>query len=144
MTSRSRSISGLRVWIHQRTKVVGRAYYRRAEQLQLGQFELMSFRRLLSANRGEIAIRVIEAASELELGTVTIFSEDDARSLHVARAEITMSRRIPAIDSEIGRPDVASFPADDRNRHRRNNSNRVFEFIGAGSIKYLFVIQCRK
>lgn len=47
----------------------------------------MSFKRLLIANRGEIAIRVIEAASELELGTVAIFSADDARSLHVARAD---------------------------------------------------------
>ena len=47
----------------------------------------MSFKRLLIANRGEIAIRVMEAASELELNTVAIFSEDDARSLHVARAD---------------------------------------------------------
>jgi acetyl/propionyl-CoA carboxylase alpha subunit/acetyl-CoA carboxylase carboxyltransferase component len=47
----------------------------------------MSFKRLLIANRGEIAIRVMEAASELELRTVAIFSEDDARSLHVARAD---------------------------------------------------------
>ncbi len=47
----------------------------------------MSFKRLLIANRGEIAIRVMEAASELELRTVAIFSEDDARSLHVVRAD---------------------------------------------------------
>jgi len=47
----------------------------------------MSFKRLLIANRGEIAIRVMEAASELELSTVAIFSEDDARSLHVVRAD---------------------------------------------------------
>ena len=45
----------------------------------------MSFKRLLIANRGEIAIRVMEAASALELGTVALFSEDDARSLHVVR-----------------------------------------------------------
>jgi acetyl/propionyl-CoA carboxylase alpha subunit/acetyl-CoA carboxylase carboxyltransferase component len=47
----------------------------------------MSFKRLLIANRGEIAIRVMEAASELEISTVAIFSEDDARSLHVVRAD---------------------------------------------------------
>lgn len=44
-------------------------------------------RRLLIANRGEIAIRVTEAAAELGLTTVAIFSEDDAKSLHVIRAD---------------------------------------------------------
>jgi acetyl/propionyl-CoA carboxylase alpha subunit/acetyl-CoA carboxylase carboxyltransferase component len=44
-------------------------------------------KRLLVANRGEIAIRVTEAAAELGLTTVAIFSEDDAKSLHVIRAD---------------------------------------------------------
>jgi len=44
-------------------------------------------KRLLIANRGEIAIRVIEAAAELGLTTVALFSEDDAKSLHVIRAD---------------------------------------------------------
>ncbi len=42
---------------------------------------------LLIANRGEIAIRVMEAAAGLGIRTVTIFSEDDANSLHVIRAD---------------------------------------------------------
>jgi acetyl/propionyl-CoA carboxylase alpha subunit/acetyl-CoA carboxylase carboxyltransferase component len=44
-------------------------------------------KRLLIANRGEIAIRVTEAAAELGLTTVAICSEDDAKSLHVIRAD---------------------------------------------------------
>jgi acetyl/propionyl-CoA carboxylase alpha subunit len=47
----------------------------------------MTPKKLLIANRGEIAIRVTEAAAELELTTVAIFSEDDAKSLHVIRAD---------------------------------------------------------
>jgi len=43
--------------------------------------------RLLIANRGEIAIRIARAAAECGLRTVAIFSEDDARSLHVRRAD---------------------------------------------------------
>src|SRR5688572_7369287 len=44
-------------------------------------------RKLLIANRGEIAIRIARAASELGMRSAVVFSEDDARSLHVARAD---------------------------------------------------------
>ena len=42
---------------------------------------------LLVANRGEIAIRVLRAASELGLRTVAIHSTDDATSLHTRKAD---------------------------------------------------------
>ena len=44
-------------------------------------------RRILVANRGEIAIRIIRAANELDIATTAIYAPDDARSLHVARAD---------------------------------------------------------
>lgn len=40
------------------------------------------FKRLLIANRGEIAIRIIRACKELGIETVTVHSEEDAGSLH--------------------------------------------------------------
>ncbi len=43
--------------------------------------------RLLIANRGEIAIRVARAASDLDIGTVAAYSSDDANSLHVHAAD---------------------------------------------------------
>ena len=43
----------------------------------------MALKTLLIANRGEIAIRIARAASELGIRTVGIYSTDDARSLHV-------------------------------------------------------------
>ncbi|HTB38180.1 MAG TPA: biotin carboxylase N-terminal domain-containing protein, partial [Reyranella sp.] len=44
-------------------------------------------RKLLIANRGEIAIRIAQAANELGIATVGIHSEDDATSLHVRRVD---------------------------------------------------------
>lgn len=44
-------------------------------------------KKLLIANRGEIAIRIARTASEMGLATVAIHSSDDAHSLHVRRAD---------------------------------------------------------
>jgi acetyl/propionyl-CoA carboxylase alpha subunit/acetyl-CoA carboxylase carboxyltransferase component len=43
---------------------------------------MTAIRRLLIANRGEIAIRVARAARELGITSIAAFSEDDATSLH--------------------------------------------------------------
>ncbi len=47
----------------------------------------MSFRKLLIANRGEIAIRIARAAAEEGLTSVAIYPADDALSLHVRAAD---------------------------------------------------------
>ena len=44
-------------------------------------------RRILVANRGEIAIRVMRAASELGLRTVAVYSQEDRFSLHRTKAD---------------------------------------------------------
>ena len=47
----------------------------------------MPITKLLVANRGEIAIRIMRAAAELEIPTVAIAPEDDAASLHTRKAD---------------------------------------------------------
>src|SRR5665213_2498125 len=45
------------------------------------------FKKLLIANRGEIAIRIARTAAEMGIATVAVFSEDDAQSLHLKAAD---------------------------------------------------------
>ncbi len=47
----------------------------------------MAIRRLLVANRGEIAVRILRTAAELGLDTAAIHTSDDAASDHVRHAE---------------------------------------------------------
>lgn len=45
------------------------------------------FKRILIANRGEIACRIIQTAKKMGIETVSVYSEADAQSLHVQQAD---------------------------------------------------------
>lgn len=47
----------------------------------------MRIKKLMSANRGEIAIRTFRACTELGIRTVAIYSEEDKYSLHRYKAD---------------------------------------------------------
>lgn len=47
----------------------------------------MKFEKILIANRGEIALRIIRAAKELNLKTVAVYSEIDSEALHARLAD---------------------------------------------------------
>ena len=67
------------------------------------------FKKVLIANRGEIAIRVIRACKEMGIATVAIYSEADKESQHVHMAdEAVCVGPAPSKESYLNMPNVIS------------------------------------
>ena len=67
------------------------------------------FRRILVANRGEIALRVIRACRELGVQTVAVYSRADAQSFHLRLADETICiGPAPSAKSYLAIPNIMS------------------------------------
>src|ERR1051325_3855748 len=67
------------------------------------------FKKILIANRGEIAVRIIRACKELKIRTVAVYSIADADSLHVHLADeaVCIGPAAPK-DSYLHAPNIIS------------------------------------
>ena len=72
------------------------------------------FTKILIANRGEIACRVARTARRMGVGTVAIYSDADARALHVDACDEAY---------RIGPPPPRESYLEGRRDHRRSRSN---------------------
>jgi acetyl-CoA carboxylase biotin carboxylase subunit len=60
------------------------------------------FNKILVANRGEIACRILQAASEMNIRTLAVYSEADEKALHVLKAdEAALLGPAPALESYL-------------------------------------------
>ena len=65
------------------------------------------FEKILIANRGEIAIRIIRACNEMDIKTVAVYSKADKNSLHVKFAdEAICIGEGPAVESYLNIPRI--------------------------------------
>ena len=67
------------------------------------------FSKILIANRGEIAVRIIRACKEMGIATVAVYSEADHEALHVALAdEAVCIGKAEAADSYLNEERIIS------------------------------------
>ena len=73
------------------------------------------FKKILIANRGEIACRVIRTAQKMGIATVAVYSDADARAPHVRMADESV---------RLGPPPAAESLSQRRTDHRRLQGDR--------------------
>ena len=102
------------------------------------------FEKILVANRGEIAVRIIRACKELNVRTVAVYSEADANSMHVQLADeaICIGKAAAAesylrIDRIISAAEVADVDAIHPGYGLMSENANFAEVCRASNIKFI-------
>ncbi|CAG2179856.1 unnamed protein product, partial [Oppiella nova] len=74
----------------------------------VNQFEVKPIKKVLVANRGEIAIRVFRACTELGIRSVAVYSEQDKMHMHRLKADeaYLVGKGLPPVQAYLHIPDI--------------------------------------
>jgi len=95
----------------------------------------MSKNRLLIANRGEIAIRISQAAFELDFVSISVFSEDDTMCLHTQKSDESYPLKGTGASAYLDIPQIIEIA-------KNTNCNYLHPGYGFLSENYEFAKAC--
>ncbi|MDP7545967.1 MAG: biotin carboxylase N-terminal domain-containing protein, partial [Alphaproteobacteria bacterium] len=72
----------------------------------------MSVKKLLVANRGEIAIRILRAAADLGISSVAVYAQDDGASLHRSKADEAVALPGRGVAAYLDGPGIVALAQD--------------------------------
>ena len=89
------------------------------------------FKKILVANRGEIALRVIRAAREMGIGSVAVHSTADSNAMHVRMADESVCIGPPSSQqSYLSIPSIICVPGSDGGVATLEDAKRIGEEVG--------------
>lgn len=99
--------------------------------------QLKKVNKLLVANRGEIAIRVFRACTEMDIRTVAIYSEQDMQHMHRLKADESylIGKGLPPVQAYLNIPEIIQIA-------RENDVDAIHPGYGFLSERYDFAQAC--
>ena len=118
----------LNIFKFNRDMIKQNAFYSTESSSSSSSSIIKPIRKLMVANRGEIAIRVFRACTELDIRTVAIYSEQDSEQIHRIKADESylIGKGLAPVQAYLSIPQIVKLA---KVRANNNNQQRHLIFI---------------